>query len=152
MFFFSTADRNSSGRLDIPQGFSLGPARLSCQLVTSHDNDVVDESQRYRLILLDGDHPFITTSDTTVTITNNDSKIIHLSVSGFHEYLPISVVRVGFVATEYEVHPGDMLDICVVAIATERFEKVVSIDLTLSAGSSGNNYNYTVCTKFCLFH
>lgn len=75
-----------------------------------------------------------------------------LSISGFHEYLPISVVRVGFVATEYEVDPGDMLDICVVAIATERFEKVVYVDLTLSAGSSGNNYSYTVCTKFCLNH
>ena len=47
---------------------------ISCLLVTTHDNDIVDESHTYKLTLTNGGNPFITTSDATLTITNNDGE------------------------------------------------------------------------------
>ncbi|CAI8017226.1 L-gulonolactone oxidase, partial [Geodia barretti] len=114
-------NRNSSGRLDLPQEFALGPlATISCQPVTSHDNDVVDESQTYQLMLLDGGNPLVSTTGATLTIANND------------------VVNVGFTGTQYEVEAGEKVEVCVIAEATWRLEKVISVDLILFAGSTGN--------------
>ena len=50
------------------------------------------------------------------------------------------VINVGFTGTQYEVEAGEKVEVCVIAEATWRLEKVISVDLMLSAGSTGNHH------------
>ena len=56
------------------------------------------------------------------------------------QFFSLPVVNVGFTGTQYEVEAGEKVEVCVIAEAIWRLEKMISVDLILFAGSTGNHH------------